>query len=399
MKVGLSLKYRFSIKVYSGIIRSYKRLVEVDSVYYYFAEYSKDLLDIKREATQEEYEKLESSLKLVSQMYADRNRIDNINISYKDLMEAIWKLATHNQYEIAKEIQYKLSLFLFEFKKFLDNWETDLTRKYGKDSVEFKSFKAAQGEQFDKHMEYRIMYRLRNYDQHCGNIISNITVSLDENENEVYRILANRDTLLNSFKEWKEPEIDYLKNQDEHIDLFPYMKQLNICILKIYEKAMQMHFNRELLIACAEIINTANEFENEDVVRIISSEKEIDEVFWKQPMKTFNFTHLMVPVCKQILSFHIRDNLKVVKVLYQGKNFDKRLRECAVVVDSKIVPKIVNSQFVDLAGQKMIRLLLRLFLDDNEMYVVLVDARYEKSKLKELTSDYDLFLKALTKMK
>lgn len=184
-KVGLNLKYRFSIKVYSGIIRSYKRLVEVNNVYYYFAEYSKDLLDIKREATQEEYEKLEPSLKLVSQMYADRNRIDNINISYKDLMEAIGKLATHNQYEIAKEIQYKLSLFLFELKKFLDNWETDLTRKYGKDSVEFKSFKTAQGEQFDKHMEYRIMYRLRNYDQHCGNIISNITVSLDENENEV----------------------------------------------------------------------------------------------------------------------------------------------------------------------------------------------------------------------
>lgn len=47
----------------------------------------------------------------------------------------------------------------------------------------------------------------------------------------------------------------------------------------------------------------------------------------------------------------------------------------------------------------MIRLLLRLFLTDNEMYVVLVDARYQKSKLEELTSDHDLFLKALTKMK
>ena len=123
-------------------------------MYYYFAEYSKDLFDIKREATKEEYDKLEASINLVSQMCVDKNRIDNINISYKELMEAIDKLATHNQYDIANEIQYKFSLFLFEFKKFLDNWETDLNRKYGKDSTEFKSFKTAQAKQFDNHMEY-----------------------------------------------------------------------------------------------------------------------------------------------------------------------------------------------------------------------------------------------------
>lgn len=368
-------------------------------MYYYFAEYSKDLFDIKREATKEEYDKLEASINLVSQMCVDKNRIDNINISYKELMEAIDKLATHNQYDIANEIQYKFSLFLFEFKKFLDNWETDLNRKYGKDSTEFKSFKTAQAKQFDNHMEYRIMYRLRNYDQHCGNIISNITVRLDENGNKVYIILTNRDTLLNNFKEWKEPEIDYLKTQDEHIDLLPYIRQLNICILKIYEQTMQMHFGRNFLIACAEIINIANEFENEDDVIIISNEMEIDEAFWEQPTKTFNFTYLMVPLCKQIISLYIKNNLNVVKVLYHGKNLDKRLRECAVVVDLKVVQKIVDSQFVNLTGQKMIRLLLNIFINDNEMYIVLVDSSYEKSKLKELTSDYDLLLKALTKKK
>jgi len=367
-------------------------------VYYYFAEFSKDLLDIKRKATQEEYERLEYSIKLVSQMYSDRNRIDNINISYQELMRAIAKLATHNQYEVAKEIQYKLSLFLFEFRKFLDNWETDIKRKFGKDSSEIKAFKAAQVEQFDNHMEYRIMYRLRNFDQHCGNIISNITASLDENEKEIYKILANRDMLLNSFKEWKEPEIEYLKKQNEYIDMLPYIKQLNISILKIYEKAMQMHFNRNFLLACAEIINIANEFENEDIVRIISSENEIGKAFWKQPTKTFNFIHLMVPICKQILSFHIKQNLKIVKVLYSGENLATRLSECAIGIDSRVSSKIINSQFVDLAGQKMIRLLLRLSIIDNEMYVVLVDARYEKSKIRELTSDYEEFMRALTKM-
>lgn len=368
-------------------------------MYYYLAEYSKDLFDIKREATIEEYEKLDASIKLVSQMYVDKNRIDNINISYKELMDAIDKLAAHNQYEIANEIQYKLSLFLFEFKKFLDNWETDLDRKYGKESDEFKSFKAAQAEQFDNHMEYRIMYRLRNYDQHCGNIISNITVRLDENEKEIYKILANRDALLTNYKKWNKTEINYLKTQDEYIDLLPYIRQFNICILKIYEKTMQIHFNRNLLIACAKIINIANEFENEDDVIIVSNEIEIDEAFWEQPTKKFNFIYLMVPICKQIISFHIKKNLSVVKVLYHGKNLDKRLRECAVVVDLKVMKKIVDSQFVNLAGQKMIRLLLKIFLNDNEMYVVLVDSRYEKSKRKELASNYALFLKALTKMK
>lgn len=109
----------------------------------------------------------------------------------------------------AKDVQYKLSQFLFEFKKFLDNWETEIKRKYGKESDEIKIFKTTQAQEFDNHMEYRIMYRLRNYDQHCGNIVSNISCKINENEEREYKVLANRDILLNNFKEWKEPEIDY----------------------------------------------------------------------------------------------------------------------------------------------------------------------------------------------
>lgn len=366
-------------------------------MYYYFAEYSKDFLDIKRSATFAEYQKIEQRIKRISQMLMDKNRIDAISISYESLMESIDNLSCRNQQMAAKDVQYKLSQFLFEFKKFLDNWETEIKRKYGKESDEIKIFKTAQAQEFDNHMEYRIMYRLRNYDQHCGNIVSNISCKINENEEREYKVLANRDILLNNFKEWKEPEIDYLNQQDEEIEMIPYIKQLYASTIKIHEKTMQIDFSRELYNDCAEIIGMANEFENEEYVIIISSEHELKQELEKQSAKKLVFTDLMVATCKQILTLHIKNNLDYVRVFFCGETLRERLGGCAIEVEPETFATIANTQVVNIDGKRMLRLLYSLYMDKREMYAALLEMGHKRLNLNELDSDYSKYLSALCK--
>ena len=61
-------------------------------MYYYIAEVTKELIDIKREATKEEYDNLEPHLNAVSKMLVDKNRIEPIMLAYKKLCESIFNL-------------------------------------------------------------------------------------------------------------------------------------------------------------------------------------------------------------------------------------------------------------------------------------------------------------------
>jgi hypothetical protein len=120
---------------------------------------------------------------------------------------------------------------LTEFKKYLDNWETHLKRTFGKDSREAKLFKSAQNYEYDNHMEYRIFYRLRNYDQHCDNFVSRITGRILPNESHEYLVLADRDRLLKDFAEWKPDEIAYLQSCDKYFDIRPLLSVFQNCIM------------------------------------------------------------------------------------------------------------------------------------------------------------------------
>lgn len=366
-------------------------------MYYYIAEVSNDLISIKREATTEEYNEIEPHIKAISKMMVDKNRIEAVIFAYKKLIESISNLSSQKDMFESRNIQYNLSQYLFEFKKFLDNWETDLSRKFGKKSKELKTLKNAQIEEYEEHMEYRIMYRLRNYDQHCGSIISQITAYIDENENKSFKILMNRDLLLENFDEWKPPEVEYLKRQPEYIEIRKYIFQLQKSIINIYEKTMQIHFSRTFLISCAKIIEFANEFDNEDNIRIIENEDEINEEFWNRPTKTLNFVYLMVPICKEILAIYFKNNIRSIKIIFYGNKYRDRLKNFGIETTAAISEKISQSQFINLAGQSMVRLIYNLEITNGDMYAVLADARFKQSEISELSNDCSCYLKALCK--
>ncbi len=366
-------------------------------MYHYFANIKEGQINILRDATSTEYNTLEPHVQKISKMLIDKNRITPVLNAHKELTDAIFNLSTELETTAAQTIQNKLSQFLFEFKKLIDNWETELKRKYGNKSFEFKLYKDAQANEYENHMEYRIMYRLRNYDQHCGSIISRITSYLDPQGNKDYRILMNRDNLLNNFDEWKKPEIDHLRAQDEYIEVRPYISQFMSCILNIFERIMQIHINESLLDSCAFLISAANEFDDEDNIHLISTESEFSKEYVEQAEFPLNFTHLFIPLCKELLVMHFKNNAGPIKVLYYGNAYKQRLKDFALEIKKEAADKISSSHVIDLYGQKLIRAIYIIHFDTGNLYALFIDAKIKQPEQKNIINTCSKYLQVLCK--
>ena len=366
-------------------------------MYYYFASITSGQIDKIRDLNSGEYDEIKKHVNKVSKMLGDKNRIEPVLNAYKELTVSMSGLSDQLETTVAKTVQNKLSQFLFEFKKLLDNLQTDINRTFGDKSPQFNLFKKAQSDEYDNYMEYRIMYRLRNYDQHCGDIISRITAYINDKGQKSYRILMNRDNLLNTFHEWKPEEIDHLKRQEEYIEIQPYITKFVSCILRIFEKTMQLHINETLLDSCTHLINIANEFDDEDSIHIISSDTEINRTYFEQSEFPLNFTHLFIPLCKEILIMQFKNNAGPIKVLYYGNAFKNRLNQFAFEINKETAEKIASSYVMDLCGQRLIRGVYRIHLDTGDLYALCVDARIKQPEQKNVIDNFSKYLKVLCK--
>src|SRR2546423_1663063 len=95
--------------------------------------------------------------------------------------------------------------WLTSVRLFLDHEETTLKQTYGKGSPAALMFKEATARSFDDRVGYRFTAKLRNYVQHCGLPLSQISISENREggmAKQRARLLLNRNDLLQSYKEW-----------------------------------------------------------------------------------------------------------------------------------------------------------------------------------------------------
>lgn len=365
-------------------------------MYFYFAECKEDSITVIRDASEEEANHVHELNKPISDMLVDKERINAFSRAYSQLFETI-RSNSGDRRDLAEVIQQKFSQLLFEFRKFCDNWETKLVHEYGKESDEYKTYKAVTGDEYDNHMEYRIMYQLRNYDQHCGAIFSKVNVSVSEDGTVITTPLASREYLLRNFSKWKAEEKTFLESQEEYIDFLPYAEILYKCVERIHEKTMQLHFNNDFFVSCAKLICIANEFANEDYVTLITTENTFPEEL--EQGKQINITTFFIPLCKKLLKTHIINNRKFVKILYWGDKYQNNLEEIATkVLEYDVANKLMKSQFINLQGQEMIRTNMQMQLDNGDGFAVLADRKMGYSRIKEICDWYGLYLKALLKL-
>lgn len=370
-------------------------------MFYYYATIQDETINFEREATAEEYNNLEPHISKISKMLVDKQRIDIVFNAHKKVVEEFAKLTSEqNAPHNSSDLIFSLTYYLAAFKKYLDNWETHLKRTYGNDSKEVKLFKDAQSHEYDNHIEYRIFYRLRNFDQHCGNLVSRITGQVLPDGTRQYLVLADRDRLLREFKEWKQEEITYLKSCEQYFNIRPLIDVFQNCIIEIHEKTMQIHFNEEFCRSCATIIAAAKEFENEDNAYFIGFESEID---WKNldiEGKSLNFTYLNVPACKKLLELYFLKNRRSVKILYYGAQLKQRIGHFAYEIDREKAHEVafIQPPFVDMCGQRMIRVCSHAFLDKDEVYCVLADHRFPRKQQDEISDTWGFLLDSFVKI-
>ncbi len=171
---------------------------------YYIMSIYDDTFRKLRRSSEEEYNKITSLNKKINSLLVDGRRIDGVVNAYKKLNDAAYSVMVNSRSSSTMyDLGDCLSNYLFHARKYLDNWNAYIDRTYGKDSDFFKCFKAATAYEYDNHMEYRIMYELRHFDQHISQIISSTSVGLLENGGRYLRVLIDRDRLLKEFSSIK----------------------------------------------------------------------------------------------------------------------------------------------------------------------------------------------------
>ncbi len=103
--------------------------------------------------------------------------------------------------------------FLFEFRTCLDHMETDIKRKYGKDSELWRIFQEGTSSVYDNYPEYAFTYHLRNCSQHCKSVVHGFV------GNTGIGISSNVNQLLTSYEKWKLVDKEFMSAAGENIDL------------------------------------------------------------------------------------------------------------------------------------------------------------------------------------
>lgn len=365
-------------------------------MHYYFASKEDETINIIREASEKEYLFLKERFSKITKMMSDKKRIENFIKCYEKILNYYDKF-THdaNLREVSEELNAGLAAYLGSFKKFSDNWQTKITREYGKDSNELKIFKKAFAEQYDQHMEYRIVYRLRNYDQHCGDIVSRINGFMEE-EKAVYKVCMDRNYLLANFGEWKKEEREYLSKCDELIEILPVFKIFHQCVLNAFESIMKIHINSDLNQCCTEILNLTNDISDDDVIYIWADKVDIAEHADVKEDFSINITGIDRKLCASVLKMHIRANQHIVKILYHGEKIGKKISDCAIYVEKDNFKNVdPQSPFFIINGKRYIRLISQIWLMTGDFYGVFADTRLKKADQDKLYVEFKEYLQAL----
>jgi hypothetical protein len=119
--------------------------------------------------------------------------------------------------------------YLTMTRLFLDHRQTQLKRRYGRDSPQLRAFVAQRSHECNTGPEYRFVYKLRNYVQHCGMPLQVARTAhqlfiVDDKETVRFEPLigCSREHLLNQYNEWG-PAKDFLKRQPSEFALLPLL--------------------------------------------------------------------------------------------------------------------------------------------------------------------------------
>lgn len=294
-------------------------------MFYYVASYMNSTISIHRESDEEEYKAICELQVALQEVEKHKRRFDSIRRAYNRITKISTSLLSNSDDYDIQDFGNAISEYMFSFRKFLDNWETYIKRTFGENSDLFRIFKASTATAYDKHDEYKIVYQLRNADQHVDQVVDLISVGTNSDGTPYIKANADCSRLLSIYSKWKAVEKKHLQ-QYHSIDLFAYVKVAHACIEQIELNLVNYFMSEELYDSCYKILVKANEFfEQRQGLAFLCQEEEMTKEFWSRPSKTLNNHSWMIPECIRMLESFLRNNIHVATILCHGKDYSTPL--------------------------------------------------------------------------
>lgn len=169
------------------------------------------------------------------------NYTNNKSIQFKDNLRNIY--SENITLNVSRLFLNTLSMF----RSFIDFSNKSISFEYGKDSEEYNIWKEKQSEIFDCNFEYRFFSKMRNYTQHVGFPPIEITLSSTiDNPLPQLKISLKRNDLLEHKDIWKSKIYNEIRNCNELLPLFPMLKSLDSCLVKLLKTLLSIKSKRAI---------------------------------------------------------------------------------------------------------------------------------------------------------
>ncbi|MEV5718676.1 hypothetical protein AB0L41_32720 [Amycolatopsis mediterranei] len=208
--------------------------------------------------TLDEFERIVTALGAVSELQApfhyqliERNFVDvqSVHQFVAITLSLGRRFASPDRKQVAGSVMTSIVNWLTSMRLFLDHEETDLKRKFGKESSMIERFKKATSRAFDDQIGYRFATKLRNYVQHCGLPLSRLEVSRRPGNVlplQIARLLVDRDKLLADYNEWGQFVTRDLRSMSSTFELLPLLEGAMTGIRGVYRECAYIRLDHAL---------------------------------------------------------------------------------------------------------------------------------------------------------
>jgi hypothetical protein len=237
--------------------------------------------------TQEQFENFEKSIEVIEEIHSITRLFEFVFLNNEDFFKyledtlhqltkksIVWNGVKRDDSDKVFQNCNRLFLnYLSSVRTFLDHSETFINRKYGTNGKELIEFKKITAYFYDNSFAYRFFYKLRNYSQHIGLPLDNLSFNTkyDKENNTVkgqLNVKFKTKKLLSNYKSWGTVKTD-LENMSTEFEVSPLVYEMTHNIKQIKEN-IEVINKAELLNAVNYITELNAEFKNPEIELFIA---------------------------------------------------------------------------------------------------------------------------------
>jgi hypothetical protein len=186
---------------------------------------------ILKELESNELDNLKDACKILNSLW-NEDFANELNDEYQEYISSV-----ENAKESTDKIISNINSYMGAYKGYIDRTRAYISRHKEKSFIQF--YDSAVSEIYDRCFEYRFIYNLRNYSQHIGHPVSEITQSLYGKT----KVVLEKDELITNHKSIQKPfkkELEAIRENELDVD-----KAIRVVRMELLELNQKL-FNREL---------------------------------------------------------------------------------------------------------------------------------------------------------